>query len=768
MIKSIRLLNWRSHRDTLLEFHAGTNLLVGIMGAGKSSVMEGISFALFGTFPAIERKKVKLENVIRQNEPEAKVVLGFEWEGAEYRIERTIARTKKGTDTSAEIFKAGTLSEHGQSAVNTYVSGLLGIDYDLFTRAIYSEQNNMDYFLNLGPGRRKEEMDALLGLDRFESARANAVSVINRIRAKRLIIEEQHSPARLADAEAKEKKLSGEAETLAESLRKAAVSCEARGKEAARAASGFETARKSRDEHERLMREDARLSATLESLKKELAGKRADAAALAALTSKQDAAAKERAVVAASLKAQDARLSALSKESGSLEAGIRAAAEAAKSLDLAKVELSAALGGLDLQSLAVRQKEAEQAAIGAESERKSLQRETADLAESMSRLRPGLSECPMCAAKLTEGGMAHVRAEKERLAAEKKARMKELDARIVALKAESDALLVRFRKASLLGEKRTMLEKEAAGSGALKAKKDGVESMLAAAAAERRALSERSDALTTEVERLRSQIAEQKGLAARQAEAESAAKGLADVKSSLARLKFEEAGFEASRKAAEDSGIEAERAKSAKAALEVQARMAGEMLGLVREELSVMRKAAQEARGLQGLEEELSIFKNALVETQASLRLSLADAINAAMNEIWPVFYPYRNYRALRLGVSDKDYVFEVDEGEGQWAGLETVASGGERACAALTLRVALAMVLTPKLGWLILDEPTHNLDTGAIELLSSALEFKVPEVVKQTFVITHDEVFMGSDFASSYRLSRDKAANGDTRAEAL
>lgn len=195
--------------------------------------------------------------------------------------------------------------------------------------------------------------------------------------------------------------------------------------------------------------------------------------------------------------------------------------------------------------------------------------------------------------------------------------------------------------------------------------------------------------------------------------------------------------------------------------------MSIDMLNMLRAELGTIRSLEKEAAGLAKLEEELAIYKNAVVETQVSLRASLIDAINTAMNEIWPMFYPYGNYPAIRLEVSDKDYLFEVSDG-GAWKGLESMASGGERASAALTLRVALAMVLTPKLGWLILDEPTHNLDTDAIEMLSSALQVKVPQVVNQTFVITHEEGLMGSDFASSYRLSRDKEHNGDTKVETI
>ena len=106
MIKSIRLINWRSHADSRLEFRQGTNLLVGIMGAGKSSILEGISFALFGTFPALERRKLRLDNIVRLNETAARVVLEFDWEGTAYRIERVIERSKKSVSTTPTAIRA--------------------------------------------------------------------------------------------------------------------------------------------------------------------------------------------------------------------------------------------------------------------------------------------------------------------------------------------------------------------------------------------------------------------------------------------------------------------------------------------------------------------------------------------------------------------------------------------------------------------------------------------------------------------------------------
>ena len=69
MIKSIELTNWKTHKHTVINFQKGVNVLIGVMGAGKSSVIDGISFGLFGTFPSLNHKRTTTENLI-SNRPE--------------------------------------------------------------------------------------------------------------------------------------------------------------------------------------------------------------------------------------------------------------------------------------------------------------------------------------------------------------------------------------------------------------------------------------------------------------------------------------------------------------------------------------------------------------------------------------------------------------------------------------------------------------------------------------------------------------------------
>ncbi len=767
MIKSIRLINWRSHKDTCLHFRAGTNLLVGIMGAGKSSVMEAISFALFGTFPALERRKMKLENIIRHTEEEARAELEFAWEGEEYRIERTIERSKKGAGASAKFFKNGSLVEQGPVAVSAHVGSIIALDYDIFTRAVYSEQNNIDYFLTLDPKRRKEEIDALLGLDRFEAARASIITVINRVRGQRQALEASFSREKLHELEASAEKSAREKASIEGAISRLKEAHGEQSKELASAQESFEKMKKERALHEQLSRDVLRLSTEGKALARALEGKAADGASLSALETRLKKVSEERNTLAESLKPLEGRISALSKEAGSLDWRMRQCADAKTKLAEAESELRTLLDRKGMEDFENLRKGVEQSVLSMEAERKALERENAELSSTLGRLRPGLSECPLCLSKLTEGGILHVKQEKGRLISEKAARIEHLASSVRKAKSESLALSERIQRIRLLEERMKSLRKDAESAAGLPERKKSLEEEQARLLAERKKLQDESEPLAALGEKLRQEARQMKELIEKKAEADAVLKKLDEANGALSKLAFDEKKHEAARARAEEMRIRAERAQSELKSANAQLKMAADMLALIQAGLAGMKKAAEETASLSALEEELSIYKNALLETQLSLRASLTDAINSAMNEIWPVFYPYRNYRALRLGVSEKDYVFEVDDGGG-WRGLETIASGGERACAALALRVALAMVLTPKLGWLILDEPTHNLDSEAVALLSSALEFKVPEVVKQTFVITHDEAFMGSEFASSYRLSRDKDAGEATKTDSL
>ncbi len=163
------------------------------------------------------------------------------------------------------------------------------------------------------------------------------------------------------------------------------------------------------------------------------------------------------------------------------------------------------------------------------------------------------------------------------------------------------------------------------------------------------------------------------------------------------------------------------------------------------------------------VEESLGVFSSALVNTQQQLREGVVEAINAALTELWPALYPYQDFTLAKVLVQDNDYVLTLRERSGAWIPAESTLSGGERSAAALALRMAIAFVLTRQLSWIILDEPTHNLDSKSVASLSSLLRERLPGLVDQVFVITHSPEIERAATGSLYVMNRQKDEDGAT-----
>ncbi|MCX6769503.1 MAG: hypothetical protein NT051_02365 [Candidatus Micrarchaeota archaeon] len=190
-----------------------------------------------------------------------------------------------------------------------------------------------------------------------------------------------------------------------------------------------------------------------------------------------------------------------------------------------------------------------------------------------------------------------------------------------------------------------------------------------------------------------------------------------------------------------------------------------ELVRVIGLELSEAKKKALLAKNYSEAAQSMAIYKNSLAAAQTELRASLVEEINEALAEIWPAVYPYSDYDSVKLEADEKDYRLLMHKNG--WREVDSIASGGERACLCLALRIAFASVLTPDIGWLILDEPTHNLDAEAVALLADAINTKIPSIVEQILVITHEPALGETANGAVFRLDRDKATGEPTRVEA-
>jgi exonuclease SbcC len=196
----------------------------GPTGAGKSSLLDAMIFALFGRVPRMG--KVGLGELISLGRDKMTVVLDFRLGDTTYRVARTGHRSRASQAVLAEL--RGELEQplgEGVKAVDEEVKRLLGFDYDTFTRAVILPQGEFAAFLKGRPGEQQKILRDLLRLHVFETMRRLAGEEWRKLEtmadSDRRRIEEDFAdatPAELArrrgEAEALDKRLAVTEESL--------------------------------------------------------------------------------------------------------------------------------------------------------------------------------------------------------------------------------------------------------------------------------------------------------------------------------------------------------------------------------------------------------------------------------------------------------------------------------------------------------------------------------------------------------------------------
>ena len=171
----LKLNNFKSHQNTSIEFDKGISVIVGENGAGKSTILEAISFALFKQHTA-----KRIDDLVRNNADSMSVELEFVSNAKEYKIVREKKSNLKSslyTKTSAEGGFVHMCT--GDKEVNEEIRQILDIDSDLFLNAIYIRQGEIAELVDKTPAEKKLLITKLLGLDSLEKAWKNLLPYIN-------------------------------------------------------------------------------------------------------------------------------------------------------------------------------------------------------------------------------------------------------------------------------------------------------------------------------------------------------------------------------------------------------------------------------------------------------------------------------------------------------------------------------------------------------------------------------------------------------------
>ncbi|MEU4381651.1 SMC family ATPase [Micromonospora echinofusca] len=190
--------------ETTIDFtDADFFALVGPTGSGKSTVLDAICFALYGTVPRWGGAR-GLTNALAPSATEARVRLVFESAGSRYVATRVVRRDGRGNVKTAnaglqlmpagfDVTKldtglspedlgevvAGTPAEMEQAVLEA-----VGLPYEQFTSCVVLPQGQFADFLHAKPATRQQILVNLLGLGVYEDVQKKATARAAQAEAK--------------------------------------------------------------------------------------------------------------------------------------------------------------------------------------------------------------------------------------------------------------------------------------------------------------------------------------------------------------------------------------------------------------------------------------------------------------------------------------------------------------------------------------------------------------------------------------------------------
>ena len=196
------LKNFLSYRQASLDFSGlHTACICGANGAGKSSLLEAITWVIWGKSRANSE-----DDLINSGEKNVRVDFTFISNNQTYRIIRSRQRGRSSVvefQIQTESGKFRALSGKGKKVNQEQIIKYLKLDYDTFINSSYLRQGRADEFMLRRPNERKKVLADLLKLDQYEklAKQANEASKEYKGQAQQLEGSLQPLQAKLAKRE---------------------------------------------------------------------------------------------------------------------------------------------------------------------------------------------------------------------------------------------------------------------------------------------------------------------------------------------------------------------------------------------------------------------------------------------------------------------------------------------------------------------------------------------------------------------------------------
>lgn len=744
MIEKIELKNWKNHSNITLDFQKGVNSIVGNMGSGKSSILQAITFSLFGTFSELKSRDLKINELVNRNskKKDSSLKLYFnDLEGNKYNVLRTVSN-KGAIDANLKDNKGNIFSGPQVQEVNKSIERLLKINQNLWLKTVYAKQNDIDYFLKLSPLKRKNEIDSLMGLDKFENSRKNVIKIINLLKnsadEKGKILEDfdvENLNQNIKEISNKLEELKKEKSSLKKDISEAEDKRNKVKEEVIKKKEKANEINKLKERYNFIKKEIEKITKLLDKTKVE---KNRD-------FEKEFSILKEK-ISSTQIKKQKLRdeiekdksdYHELEKELGIINEKKVEVEKNIETRDRLKKELFL------YENIEKEFDRISKELLNKRSEIDTKKGELENLKRHLGELMVTEDVCPVCSNKLEKSTKKRLISNRKQEIFEKENKVEELNKELQKLNSLESELKEKNNQRSKITNKLESFQN-------LEEKREVLVDKLVSYRRDKLELNEKIKDKESEFEEIEKELSELSNKHIELKEEKNIIEKVEEKEIFEKELKTLNKAIENSKDIFDElSSIEERYEEVIKKVQELQTKREyivplinekGErLIDLIKnkEEINKLKESIDQVRKKI---EFLKKFKNAIIAAQGELRRELILAVNEVMSNLWQELYPYDKWSSLRLLAEDQDYILQIKETNGDWLSVNGFASGGERMIASLSLRIAFSKVLAPNLDLLILDEPTHNLDKNAIDTLTQIIEEKLSNLLNQVFIVTHEE----------------------------
>jgi len=164
---SLAISNFRVIKDVRLSFPDSVIGVIGPNGAGKSSLIEAISWALYGN-QAARTGKDEIKSSFATPDESCEVNLEFSVNEQHFRvIRRLVGRSERA---EVELYRGESSESVGVNETRAYVGELLGLDWRGFLSSFMARQAELNALSDLQPSKRRDHIAGMLGIERLDKA----------------------------------------------------------------------------------------------------------------------------------------------------------------------------------------------------------------------------------------------------------------------------------------------------------------------------------------------------------------------------------------------------------------------------------------------------------------------------------------------------------------------------------------------------------------------------------------------------------------------